>query len=118
MGAHGWLGDSGPVGFSAWTLEQLGWIGPDNSRLHELMADTEDHVIEDVFKGGRIYKVHLPTLGSGEDSSAESPGYLLLEHRQRDSHYYNREIPADGVLVWHVRTAHEGNLEERHKMVI
>ena len=29
--------------------------------------------------------------------------YLLLEHRLRSSHRYNNSLPADGLLVWHIR---------------
>ncbi len=38
-GALGWNGDDGPNPFSAWSREQLGWIGPANSRLVEVKTD-------------------------------------------------------------------------------
>ena len=40
LGAQGWHNNDGPNPFCAWSLEQLGWIGPDNERLIEVRQDT------------------------------------------------------------------------------
>ena len=94
-GANGWDFSGGPVAFSAWSLEQLGWLGKDNERLVEITADTEDLLVEDVHAGGTVYRVPLglPPVRIGQHQQE----YLLLEQRTRT--YYNRDIPAEGLLV-------------------
>jgi len=125
-GAHGWNGDDGPNGFCAWSLEQLGWIGQDNVRLVEIRRDIAELPIQDLFREGVIYKIPLPleTLGPGAEESSYTVdltragrGYLLLELRQRSSHYYNRHLPAEGLLIWHVRYQVRKNAQEGHKQV-
>jgi len=112
-GAHGWNWNDGPVAFSAWSLETLGWIGVDNNRLVEVAGDTAGLWIDDVHAGGFIYR--LP-LGMGSKNGADFfEEYLLLEQRTRT--YYNRNIPAEGLLVWHVRPGAQVNGEENYKLV-
>ncbi len=122
-GAHGWSGGDGPVGFSAWSLERLGWISADNGRLVEVVRDAELR-IDDLFAGGRVYKVHLPPRlrversASGREFTEADAGYLLLEQRTRGEHnYYHRGQPGDGLLVWHVKSAGTSNGDERSKAV-
>jgi M6 family metalloprotease-like protein len=105
-GSLGWNGEDGPVGFSAWSLEQLGWIGVDNERLVEVAGPLQGEVVADLFRGGRVYKVYLPTdLTRDEEAWESSQEYLLLENRLRGMHGYQRALPAEGMLVWHVRPA-------------
>ena len=120
-GTNGWLGNDGPTGFCAWSLEQLGWIGQDNDRLIEMARDTSDVSIDDLFRDGAIYKIPLGTelkritkYGLVGDVFLE---YLLLEHRVRHSHHYNRNMPGEGLLVWHVREFPESNDHEDSKLV-
>ncbi len=121
-GAHGWNGGDGPAGFSAWSLERLGWIGRGNSRLIEVVEEGELRV-EDLFAGGRIYKVHLPSQSrqtafrNGRAYFQLDEGYLLLEQRSRRAHYYNRGLPGEGLLVWHVKPEIANNGDERAKAV-
>ena len=112
-GAHGWDGTSGPVAFSARSLEQLGWIGVENERLILVEHDSWDLRVRDLYSGGAIYKIPL---------RAETPNnntlwreYLLLEYRNREAHYYNRGQPASGLLVWHVRPQVFDNDDEQRK---
>ena len=56
-GAHGWTGSDGPVGFSAWSLERLGWLGVGNSRLLVVRDDLRDVPISDAVAGGPVYKM-------------------------------------------------------------
>ena len=104
MGAQGALGfgNNTPSPLSAWSREEVGWIGEGNDRLIEVRGDTTDLVIRDLYADGHIVKVPLRTHWiSGTALFSEE--YLLLEHRLRSSHRYNNSLPADGLLVWHVR---------------
>lgn len=118
-GAHGWNGDDGPNGFSAWSLEQLGWIGPDNERLVEVREDARDIVVTDLYQQGVVYKVPLRTeyIYHERLERVDVLEYLLLEQRVRSSHHYNRHLPAEGLLVWHVRPSTTANLVEEDKLV-
>ncbi len=112
-GAHGWNGGDGPVAFSAWSLEQLGWIGPGNDRLVEIFQDTTGLVVEDLRNDGYVYKIPLGLASDpGNDFEEE---YLLLEQRTRTR--YNRNVAAEGLLVWHIRPQATSNNEERSKLV-
>ena len=99
-GAHGWNGNDGPNPLSAWSREELGWIGPGNSRLVDLDGDIKGLELKDLESGGAIFKIPLGVTGNQWYTGIE---YLLIEHRSRASSYYNRNMPAEGVLVWHTR---------------
>ncbi|NKB67401.1 MAG: T9SS type A sorting domain-containing protein [Candidatus Latescibacteria bacterium] len=120
-GAYGWSGTDGPVGFSAWSLEQLGWIGVENERLVEVRQAQRDRPLADLFAGGQVLKIYLPPQwNQSEDQGANKnrfrQSYLLLEHRLRGSHNYQRQLPAEGLLVWHVQPG-LNNMEEENKLV-
>ena len=98
-GAHGWNGSDGPASFSAWSLEQLGWIGRDNASLLVVDEDREGIALDSHFDRGEILKIPLRT---SVIRSGPSEDYLLLEHRRRNGSNYDRGLPADGLLVWHI----------------
>jgi len=100
LGTLGWGVEDGPNAFSAWSLAQLGWV-----EVVEIGADVRDLVIEDIIRGKKIYKLPLTR-----------DEYFLLENRQGSGSYYNRNIPASGLLIWHVDERAD-NDEERHKRV-
>jgi M6 family metalloprotease-like protein len=110
-GALGWT-NSSPSPMSAWSREQLGWIGPDNTQLVELQDYVPELFLDDLNQQGSIYKI--PFDSSDDEGSQE---YLLLEHRSRDAHFYNRDLPAEGMLVWHVRPWAMDNKDERFKLL-
>ncbi len=114
-GSTGWRGDDGPNPFSAWSLEQLGWIGDDNERLIDVTDDVLDAHLTDPRAGGRVLRIPLRTqfMAPGAVFAQE---YLLLEYRGRGRHY-DRHLPAEGLLVWHVRPQEGGNTNESHKLV-
>jgi hypothetical protein len=115
-GAHGWNGNDGPNPFCAWSLKELGWLGLNNERLVEVDGDLTRLRIEDLHAGGTVYQLPLKTV-SGFGSSIERE-YLLLEQRQRASTYYHRDLPAEGLLVWHIRSNANGkNRDEAYKLV-
>ena len=113
-GAHGWNWTDGPNPFSAWSLEQLGWIGRDNDRLVEIGIDAAALAMESVRDGGSIYKIPLRATDGGRFWVIQD--YLLLERRRRGT-YYDRNIPGAGVLIWHVRSEATDNGDENAKVV-
>ncbi len=119
LGTLGWQKNGqvdGPNAFSPWSLEQLGWIGPNNERLIEIGRDTTQVRIADLFQGGVIYKI--PMLASVDPRRGRlSPEYLLLEYRSKSGPYYNRNIPGEGLLVWRVQSLYRENKKEETKRV-
>lgn len=114
-GAIGWNGDDGPVPFSAFYRERLGWLGPDDDRLVEVRGDTS-LVLQDLDLGGSL--VYLPIHTTVDRSGKVLEEYLFLEHRVRRGQHYDRNLPAEGVLVWHYRPqAKRNNNDERAKML-
>ncbi len=105
LGTLGWGEVDGPNAFCAWSLGQLGWIGLGNENLIEVEQSRMGAVLEDIDSGGKVYKIPV---GAEE--------YFLLENRQNSSSFYNRNIPAGGLLAWHVDEGAD-NDEERHKQV-
>ena len=108
LGTLGWIVEGvedGPNAFSAWSLARLGWIGVGNENLVEVEQSLRDVVIEDIDRGGKVYKIPI-----------HQDEYFLLENRQRSGSYYDRNIPAGGLLIWHVDERAD-NDEERHKQV-
>ncbi|MCC7262458.1 MAG: VCBS repeat-containing protein [Candidatus Latescibacteria bacterium] len=114
-GAHGWKGDDGPNPFSAWCLKELGWVGLDNERLVEVGGDTTSLELAALLQGGQIAQLPLPAAAVDAFSTAEE--YLLLEQRTRSGSYYDRHLPGEGLLVWHVRPQSGTNNDERAKQV-
>lgn len=114
-GALGWRHGDGPAPLSAWSRERLAWLGPDNDRVVEVRGDTTGLELADVDLGGRVYRVPLRTLVSRSGIVDEE--YLLLEQRQRRGQYYERSLPGEGVMIWHVRPQVSHNKDERHKYV-
>ena len=84
-GALGWGGDDGPVSFSAWSRLRLGW-----AQVTEVASPSQRILVRDVAGTGEL--VRIPA-GARE--------YFLLEYRTRSS-FYDRGIPAEGLLIWHV----------------
>ena len=85
-GALGWGGNDGPNSFSAWSRQRLGW-----AEVSEPAGEEETFQLEDVGQSGQVYRIPL-----------NSRGHFLLEYRRRTSSYYDRAIPGEGLLVWHI----------------
>ena len=100
-GALGWKGTGSPVPFCAWSREQLGW-----AHVVEITEEVVDQVLTDVATTGTVYKIRLGKEGS----------YYLLENRQSSKSYYDRNIPRDGLLIWHIQRR-SGNRDEGDKLV-
>ncbi len=112
-GTYGWAG-GGASPFCAWSREKLGWLGPDNSQRVAVNADTSDLELTDLYRGGVVYKIALPSYLEDDE---EQEQYLLLEYRDPAANYYNRNQPGAGLLVWHVRPEADNNNYEELKKV-
>ncbi len=89
--SHGWNGnDDTPVPFCEYSLEKLGWIGPDNERL-KVVTQSGRILVSPLFQDGEVYKVPL--------SDRE---YFLISNRDPSASYYDRNIHGSGLLIWHV----------------
>ena len=100
LGTEGWGVEDGPNAFCAWSLAKLGWV-----EVVDITADVADLIVPDALVGRRVYRIPLT-----QDE------YFLLEGRQASGSYYNRNVPASGLLIWHVDERAD-NDEERHKRV-
>ncbi len=100
LGTLGWGIEDGPNAFSAWSLAELGWVD-----VVELEAPAVGVELADILTGRRVYKIPI-----------SRDEYFLLEHRRAAGSYYNRNVPEDGLLIWHIDELAD-NDEERHKRV-
>ena len=106
-GNRGWNERGGPNPFSAWSLAQLGWLGFENDQLIVVERDMENILLDDVNEGGSVYMLR----------ESVSQRYYLVEFRRRRASYYERNLPAEGLLIWHVNPLAAGNENERNPLV-
>jgi M6 family metalloprotease-like protein len=88
-----------PQHFSAWVKEKLGWLKPtviDPTVKQKLVLAPIENSSKECFK------VLIRSDGSE---------YLLLENRQKTS--FDKSLPAEGLLIWHV-LANRPTLKESH----
>lgn len=81
-----------PTHMGAWEKARLGWLG--GVEVVGSVLDQE-FVLEPVQSGERVLQIPLETglpLAQGE--------YLLIEYRSKEG--FDRDLPASGVLVYHV----------------
>jgi hypothetical protein len=69
-------------------------------------ASIEDAFLGDVNRGGTVYQIPI----AGDE-------YLLVEHRSAAGSHYERHLPAEGVLIWHIDPDQPGNDDEHNKVV-
>jgi len=102
MGGGSWNGNGDiPSHPSAWCKVNQGWVSVVNRTTNGAVT------IKDVKSD---YKVHRLWRNG-------SPGreYFLLENRQRT--LYDRKLPGEGLLVFHVDEAIDGNDDENHPFI-
>ena len=100
-GLLGWNGTDGPVVPNAFTRMIMGCIGINNSSLVDLYGIHKDVRISDVnLENGRVYRIWV--------SEKE---YFLIEYRRSDGSYYDRNIPQNGILIWHIVEKYSNNNE-------
>jgi immune inhibitor A len=99
-GSWGGGGDI-PTHPSAWCKANQGWASVVNQTSNQTVT------IDDVKSSHQIYR-----LWKDGGSSTE---YFLVENRQKT--LYDRELPGDGLLIWHVDESIGGNSDEHHPKV-
>ena len=107
-GNRGWGEIDGPNPFCAWSLGQLGWLGVNNEQLEVLRADQDDVIFVDVNAGGPVYLLRMST---------PAGHFFLVEFRSRQHSYYERNLPAEGLLIWRINPNRNGNNMEAIKQV-
>lgn len=106
-GNRGWNEQGGPNPFCSWSLARLGWLGVENAQLSVLSQDRSDVVLGDVNQGGTVYL--LP--------EANSQRYYLVEFRRRGASHYERNLPAEGLLIWRINPLVADNGNEANQLV-
>ena len=107
-GNRGWGEVAGPNPFCVWSLGQLGWLGVNNQQLNVLSQDRDDVVFADVNAGGAVYLLPAP---------APAEHFFLVAFRGRQHSYYERNLPAEGLLIWRVHPTRYSNNLEATKLV-
>jgi len=102
MGGGSWNGRGDiPAHPSAWCKVNQGWaqavIQKDNAAVE----------IPDVKAGQKVFRLWK--------NGAAGSEYFLLENRQKTG--YDRELPAAGLLIWHIDESIESNSDEAHPKV-
>jgi len=102
MGSGSWNGNGDtPAHPSAWCKANQGWVTVHNHAQNATVsiADVKtSHTVHRLWKNG-----------------ASSTEYFLLENRQRTG--YDRKLPGDGLLIWHIDESIETNSDETHPKV-
>jgi len=100
-GTIGWKEQGCPVGPSAFTRMLMNSIGLNNQNLIDLYGMHQGLRIKDTGKeDGFVYRIWI--------SEYE---YFLLEHRRNNGLYYDRKIPTNGILIWHINQKEDNNDE-------
>jgi immune inhibitor A len=102
MGGGSWNGGGDvPAHPSAWCKVNQGWATVVNRKTNTKVAIKEvksSHRVQRLWKNG-----------------APGKEYFLVENRQRT--LYDRQLPGEGLLVYHVDESIDGNDDENHPMV-
>jgi len=88
-----------PTHLGAWEKEQLGWLGGLTVVEHAL---NQEFTLEPVASGEQVLKIPMETGPVGGLSE-----YLLVEYRTQEG--FDEDLPASGVLVYHVNPEVPGN---------
>jgi immune inhibitor A len=90
-----------PAHPSAWCKATQGWVNVVVQNHNEQVA------IADVQSGRTVYRLWK--------DGVPGPEYFLVENRQRNG--FDRALPADGLLIWHIDESVEMNTNEDHYKV-
>ena len=82
-----------------------------------MTEDLDAILLEDVHAGGAVLKIPMLVRSGATRTSRFFQDYLLLEQRTRNGSFYNRNIPGEGLLVWHVGPMFSTNRDELNKKV-
>jgi immune inhibitor A len=102
MGGGSWNGNGEiPAHPSAWCKVNQGWISVISPNKNGV------YTIQDVKTGRKVYKLW-------KDGQVGSE-YFLLENRRKS--LYDRLLPGEGLLIWHVDDSIPTNSDENHPKV-
>ncbi|HVH34296.1 MAG TPA: M6 family metalloprotease domain-containing protein [Tahibacter sp.] len=102
MGGGSWNGGGDiPAHPSAWCKINQGWATVTNVTTGGTVSLT------DVKASRNVHRLWKDGTGGSE--------YFLLENRQRSG--FDAQLPADGLLIWHIDESQSGNTDENHYKV-
>jgi immune inhibitor A len=102
MGGGSWNGDGDiPAHPSAWCKVNQGWVSVVSRKTNRKVTIGD---VKSSHKVQRLWK-----------NGAPGKEYFLVENRQRT--LYDRKLPGDGLLVYHIDETIDGNDDENHPMV-
>jgi immune inhibitor A len=102
MGGGSWNGSGDiPSHPSAWCKANQGWVSIVNRTANGVVS------IKDVKSSRQVYRLWKDGAGGKE--------YFLLENRQRT--LYDRKLPGEGLLIYHVDETIDGNEDENHPFI-
>jgi immune inhibitor A len=102
MGGGSWNGNGDiPAHPSAWCKVNQGWVAVSNRKTNSKAT------IKDVKTSHRVQRLWMNGTSGKE--------YFLIENRQRT--LYDRTLPGDGLLVYHVDETIDSNDDERHPFI-
>jgi immune inhibitor A len=102
MAGGSWNGGGDvPAHPSAWCKCNQGWAATVNQTTNATVS------IPDVKAAGKVWRLW-------KDGAASSE-YFLVENRQRTG--FDRLLPGDGLLIWHIDDSVSSNTDERHPKV-
>jgi immune inhibitor A len=102
MAGGSWNGNGDiPAHPSAWCKAGQGWVSVVNRTTNA------DLTLPDVKASKAVHRLWKNGAAGGE--------YFLIEHRKQTG--YDRKLPGEGLLVYHIDEAIEGNENERHPKV-
>ena len=102
MGTGSWGGDGAvPAHPSAWCKVNQGWA------TANVVTSTGDVSLPDVKNSREVHRLWTDG-GAGQE-------YFLIENRQRSG--FDRSLPGDGLLIWHIDESRSDNADEGHPKV-
>ena len=102
MGGGSWNGNGDmPAHPSAWCKANQGWVSVVNRTSNGIVT------VGDVKNSRQVYRLWK--------NGAAGKEYFLVEHRKRAK--FDRLLPGEGLLVYHVDEAIDGNEDERHPFI-
>lgn len=102
MGGGSWNGGGNvPAHPSAYCKANQGWVSTVNLTTNSTVS------LPDVKTSRQVHRLWKDGAAGNE--------YFLVENRQRTG--YDRDLPGDGLLIWHIDEAISSNSDERHPRV-
>ena len=102
MAGGSWNGTGDiPAHPSAWCKAQQGWVAVSNRKSTSTVA------VKDVKTKPTVYRLW--------DKGTKGSEYFLVENRQRTG--YDRDLPSDGLFVYHIDDSLDSNSDESHYKV-